>query len=113
MAEPGASSYRPIEDYALIGDCHGSALVARDGSIDWAALHRFDADPLFCRLLDVSRGGFWSIRPRGDYGSRRAYLAGTNMLRTVLTTNGGSAAPTDFMPVGRRLDASVCTAACI
>ncbi|MEO8248881.1 MAG: glycoside hydrolase family 15 protein [Burkholderiales bacterium] len=107
MAETAAPSYRPIEDYALIGDCHGSALVARDGSIDWAALHRFDADPVFCRLLGADRGGFWSIRPRGRFTSSREYLPGTNILRTVFETSTGSAALTDFMPVGRKLGAGV------
>ncbi|MEO6363968.1 MAG: glycoside hydrolase family 15 protein, partial [Caldimonas sp.] len=99
--------YRPIEDYALIGDCHGSALVARDGSIDWAALHRFDGEPVFCRLLDADRGGFWSIRPTGDFTAERAYLPGTNILRTEFRTATGRVAVTDFMPVGRRLDAGV------
>jgi hypothetical protein len=99
--------YRPIEDYALIGDCHGCALVGSDGSIDWATLHRFDADPVFCRLLDADRGGFWSMRPRGEYASTRAYLPNTNMLRTVFHTAAGSVAVTDFMPVGRQLDAGV------
>ena len=99
--------YSPIEDYALIGDCHGSALVSRDGSIDWAALHRFDADPVFCRLLDAGRGGFWSIRPLEAFTTERAYLPGTNILRTVFSTVSGRVAVTDFMPVGRRLDAGV------
>lgn len=100
-------SYRPIEDYALIGDCHGSALVARNGSIDWAVFQRFDGAPLFCRLLDSRRGGFWSIRPHGEHASRRAYLPDTNILRTVFTSASGSCAVTDFMPVGRKLDAGV------
>lgn len=26
--------YREIADYAAIGDCHGGALVAKDGDID-------------------------------------------------------------------------------
>lgn len=99
--------YRPIEDYALIGDCHGSALVAKDGSIDWAALQRFDANPVFCRVLDADRGGFWSIHPRGEYTSTRAYLPGTNILRTVFSTATGQVAVIDFMPVGRKLDAGV------
>ena len=99
--------YCPIKDYALIGDCHGSALVSRDGSIDWATLHRFDADPVFCRILDADQGGFWSIRPCGEYTITRAYLPGTNILRTVFSTIEGQVAVTDFMPVGRKLNAGV------
>ena len=102
VAEP---RYRPIRDYAAIGDCHGAALVSRDGSIDWCTLRRFDADPVFCRILDAERGGFWSIRPLGEYRAARSYLEGTNILRTVFSTRGGEVAVTDFMPVGRRLDA--------
>ena len=90
----------------MIGDCHGSALVSRDGTIDWCALKRFDADPVFCRILDADRGGFWSIRPTGEYQVARSYLPDTNILRTVFTTAGGEVALTDFMPVGRRLDAA-------
>ena len=97
--------YRPIRDYAAIGDCHGSALVGRDGSIDWCALERFDADPVFCRLLDAERGGSWSIRPTAEYRAQRRYLPDSNILRTVFSTADGQVAVTDFMPVGRRLDA--------
>ncbi len=110
-ARPGERAaeprYRPIRDYAAIGDCHGGALVGRDGAIDWCTLRRFDAEPVFCRLLDADRGGFWSIRPSGEHRVRRSYLDGTNILRTVFATADGEVALTDFMPVGRQLDAGL------
>ena len=58
--------YPPIRDYAAIGDCHGCALVSRDGSIDWCALRRFDADPVLCRNEHVcSKGKSRSSYPQG------------------------------------------------
>ena len=95
-------SYAPIRDYAAIGDCHGAALVGRSGSIDWCALGRIDADPVFCRLLDAERGGFLSVCPTGRFSASRGYLDGTNILRTTFATEGGRVTLTDFMPVGRR-----------
>lgn len=100
-----APRYRPIEDYAAIGDCHGSALVARDGSVDWCCFGRFDAEPLFCRVLDAKRGGFLSIAPTSEHLVSRGYLPGTNVLRTEFRSERGSVAITDFMPLGRRPDA--------
>lgn len=102
-----AQSYQPIRNYAVIGDCHGSALVSRDGSVDWCCLGRFDADPIFCRLLDAAQGGFLSIQPDGEYTVERAYLGHTNILRTVFSTSTGKIAVTDFMPVGRAPGAGV------
>jgi alpha,alpha-trehalase len=92
----------PIRDYALIGDCHGAALVGRNGAIDWCCLGRFDAEPVFCRLLDADRGGFLSVAPTSGCAVARAYIEGTNLLRTVFTALGGELALIDFMPVGRR-----------
>lgn len=100
VADP--RKYRPIRDYALIGDCHGAALVASDGSIDWCCLERFDADPIFCRMLDVHTGGYLSAAPSEEYTVTRSYIDGTNILRTTFTTKRGILVLTDFMPVGRR-----------
>ncbi|MGE0313520.1 MAG: glycoside hydrolase family 15 protein [Lautropia sp.] len=97
----------PIADYALIGDCHGSALVSRAGSIDWCCLLRFDGDPVFFRLLDASCGGCWDIRPDRLVRIERRYRDATAVLRTEFVTETGVLAVDDFMPVGRSRDASV------
>jgi hypothetical protein len=96
----GERPYVPIRDYALIGDCHGAALVATDGSIDWCCLGRFDAGPAFWRILDAAKGGSFQVCPETKAEAERAYIAGTNILRTLFTTPSGRVSVTDFMPVG-------------
>jgi GH15 family glucan-1,4-alpha-glucosidase len=82
----GSEEYPPIGDYALIGDCHTAALVARDASIEWCCLPRFDSGSVFGRLLDRERGGHCSISPTGDgvWEYSRAYLEDTLVLETTL-----------------------------
>jgi hypothetical protein len=60
---PAADTGQPgIEDHALIGDCHGAALVSRGGAIDWCSHLRLDGDPIFFRLLDAEEGGPRTIK---------------------------------------------------
>ena len=99
--ERASRPYRAIRDYALIGDCHGAALIAKDGSIDWCSLGRFDADPVFWRILDAGKGGFFQIGPKDECRAERAYLPKTNILRTTFRTAHGQVALTDFMPVSQ------------
>jgi GH15 family glucan-1,4-alpha-glucosidase len=55
--------YLRLEDYGLIGDGATAALVGVDGSIPWLCIPRFDAEPLFCGLLDHASGGSFTIAP--------------------------------------------------
>ncbi|MEJ0069129.1 MAG: glycoside hydrolase family 15 protein [Pseudomonadota bacterium] len=100
--ESPAGAYRPIRDYAAIGDCHGAALVSRAGGIDWCCLGRFDADPCFARLLDAETGGAFELRPTLAARTQRRYRDAGNILVTRFEVEGGCAELIDFMPVGRR-----------
>jgi GH15 family glucan-1,4-alpha-glucosidase len=101
------SAYPPISDYALIGDCHGAALVSRSGSIDWLCMPRMDSASAFGRMLDWERGGHCSIEPVGDGAAAptRRYTENTLVLETELETEEGSATVTDLMEVSGDLNA--------
>ena len=89
------SKYPPISDYALLSDCHSGALVSKDGSIDWCAFHRFEARPVFARILDWGKGGFFRIAPTDEYEVTRRYLPRTNVLETRFQTEKGVLVLTD------------------
>ena len=100
----------PIEDYALIGDCQTAALVARNGSIDWLCVPRFDSAACFAALLGDEENGCWRIAPRGqdaadaaddwqaDVTITRAYDDHTLVLHTTFETGTGRVRLIDFMP---------------
>ena len=89
-----------IEDYALIGDLQTSALVGRNGSVDWLCLPRFDSASCFTALLGEEKHGRWLIAPAGEVRSvSRRYREGTLVLETDFETAGGTArGAVDFMP---------------
>lgn len=90
-----------IEDYALVGDCHGCALVSRNGAVDWLTLVRFDNSPDLWSILDREKGkGINCLLPDGFTWSRR-YLQKTNILITEAQKESTLIRFTDFMPVGR------------
>ena len=88
----------PIEDYAMIGDCHTAGLVSRQGSIDWLCLPYFDSGACFAALLGTAEHGHWSISPAEPIRNiRRRYRDGTLILETEFETESGSAKLIDCM----------------
>ena len=96
---------RPIEDYGLIGDTETAALVARDGSIDWLCLPRFDSGACFAALLGDSSHGRWQVAPTDPGASvTRRYRPDTLILETEFTTADGTVRLIDFMSPRRTGD---------
>src|SRR5262245_23245834 len=93
------SDSKPIEDYGLIGNTISAALVARDGSIDWLCLPRFDSAACFAALLGGPENGRWLIAPDADFRTTRCYYDGTAVLETRFETDRGEVALIDFMPL--------------
>jgi GH15 family glucan-1,4-alpha-glucosidase len=104
---------RPIEGYAVIGDCRTAALVGDDGSIDWLCAPRFDSASVFGALLGDVEQGAWLLRPADAAAvASRHYETDTFTLVTRWSTAQGVVEVTDLMPLrdgtadgdGRRTD---------
>jgi GH15 family glucan-1,4-alpha-glucosidase len=93
--------YLPIGEYAFLSDCHSTALVSRQGSVDWACFRRFDSPTAFARLLDHDVGGHFAITARAPATYERAYIDTTLVLRTTITTETGKATLTEAMVMHR------------
>ena len=90
----------PIENYALVGDCHTAALVGSNGSIDWLCLPRFDSGACFAALLGGPEHGRWLLAPVSKPTQvRRRYRDDTLILETEFDTEEGSVRVIDFMPL--------------
>ncbi|MGH8821570.1 MAG: glycoside hydrolase family 15 protein [Rhodoferax sp.] len=88
----------PIEDYAVIGNCETLALVARNGSIDWLAMPRFDSASCFAALLGDPSHGRWLISPVAPTTRvTRRYRGDTLILETLFETPDGAVCVIDFM----------------
>ena len=96
------SPFPPIADYAFLSNCHTSALVAPDGSVDWLCLPRFDSPSVFGMLLDRQAGSF-RLGPFGvDFPSARIYEPGTNIVATTWETPTGWIVVRDALTMGPR-----------
>jgi GH15 family glucan-1,4-alpha-glucosidase len=103
-------TYRPIGEYAPIGNLRTAALIGTDGSIDWCCLPDFDSASWFAALLDRRRGGRFRIgatngaRSEPLEAATQRYVIHTNVLETIFHANGGRLVLSDLMPVQGNLN---------
>lgn len=86
------------DDYGIIGNRFGAALVNRMGSIDWCCMPYLDSPSHFSAMIDENQGGRFQIMPQGEFRSEQHYLLRTQALETFFETPLGRARLTDWMP---------------
>lgn len=97
-----------IEDHALIGDLHTSALISNRGTLSWLCLPHFDSEACFASLLGTNEQGEWSLSPKTFRRVDQRYLPGTLIVETTYTQHSGAVASvTDFMTVQNGLSSVV------
>jgi GH15 family glucan-1,4-alpha-glucosidase len=87
-------------DLAVIGNGRTAALVDPHARLLWWCFPRFDADPVFCRLLSGDEEkGFSDVVLDGIADFSSEYLRNTPIVSTVLTDkSGGAVRITDYAP---------------
>jgi hypothetical protein len=98
--------FLPLEDLGLIGDGATAALVGLDGSVSWLCVPGFDAEPLFCGLLDRTSGGQFGVLPEDIVEARQRYQEDTGVLVTELRTATGLLRITDALALRSAADLS-------
>ena len=93
-------------DLGIIGNCRTAALLNTAGRILWWCFPRFDADPVFSRLLAGNEEkGFCDVALEGVVSATASYLRNTAIVETTLKDAPGNALRiTDFMPRFRRFE---------
>jgi alpha,alpha-trehalase len=95
-----ANRFPPIGSYGFLSDCHTTALVSYDGSIEWLCLPRFDSPSAFAALLDRGAGHF-RLGPRGVIVPiSRRYEPGTLIVETTWVTETGWVVVHDALTIG-------------
>src|SRR5262245_18436965 len=90
----------PSLDLGVIGNCRTAALLDTSGRIVWWCFPRFDADPVFSRLLAGSEEkGICDVTLDGAVAHEAAYLRNTALIRTTIRHGSGNAVSiTDSTP---------------
>ena len=97
--------YQPIEDYGVVGNLRTTALVGKNGSIDWFCFPHFDSPSVFGAILDERQGGYFRIAPAAlETARKQVYWPDTNVLVTQFLSNDGVGEVIDFMPVSESKD---------
>jgi GH15 family glucan-1,4-alpha-glucosidase len=89
--------YPDIAHLAVISDRRTAAIIGSEGSVHWLCLPAFDGVPVFGRLLDAERGGYWRLGPAIEAAGSQRYLQYNNVLLTSWQSQDSEVELTDAM----------------
>lgn len=89
-----------IGEHAFLSDCRTSALVTREGSVDWLCLPRLDSAPSLGRLLDDDAGHLLLAPSGPGWDAERRYLPQSLVLETTWTGATGQLQVHDALALG-------------
>ncbi len=90
----------PLGAHGLVGNMRTTALVSKQGAVDFMCFPRVDSPTLFGSLLNETRGGHFSIAPTQEIAeTRQLYLPETNVLITRFMSAQAVCEVIDFMPI--------------
>ena len=82
----------------IVGNCSYMAYINTSAEVTWMCMPRFDSSFLFGSLLDLEKGGVFSVTPEGDFETRQYYIPNTNVLATEFTSVAGKFRVLDCAP---------------
>jgi GH15 family glucan-1,4-alpha-glucosidase len=98
-SDHGPGHFPAIGSYGFLSDCHTSALVAPDGSVEWFCAPRFDSPSVFGSILDRT-AGYFRFSPFDETAPlSRRYEPGTLVLETTWSTETGWAVVRDCLSI--------------
>lgn len=85
-------------EYGIVGNCHTSALISKEGDVDWMCYPTFDSPSVFASLLDEEQGGSFSVDTKNDYETDQYYLDRNAILITDFIRDNKAFRVFDFFP---------------
>ncbi|WP_338634896.1 glycoside hydrolase family 15 protein [Spirobacillus cienkowskii] len=85
-------------NFAMIGNCNVSALIATNGDIAWCCLPNPDSEPVFGNMLDQNGGVFKITVLEKELTLSQNYIKNTNIVETIINNKENKISIVDFSP---------------
>ena len=97
-----------IQNLGIIGNQRTVALIDKNGAVVWYCPDRFDSPSVFAALLDLKKGGIFSVQLDHYQFKTRYYIKHSGILTTEFEKNGADIILQDWMPYFEDAPSGIC-----